>query len=107
MTNEELLAAANNWLNPEQSELSTHNWHCEADKLARYVRRMLDPTPCDEEWWLAAAEMQTAWGNGVYAQAFKSSVEFWVTDTTIANAKTRGQVRQLCAALGIELREEA
>ena len=100
---EYVISAIKAWPRDEWPDESSDS----VEAIARYVQRMLDPTPVDRAWWLSVAEAPTAFTNGVYAHGFESSVEFWAAGTTIANAKTRGQVRQLCSALEIELKEDA
>lgn len=98
MTNEELLTAADKVLN------SRSIVPLAAVKCAEYVRRMLDETPCDEEWFMSVfgeLEIEVSYRRGVWI----THCGLYAEGNIISKTKTRGQVRRLCEDLGIELRE--
>ncbi len=111
MTNEELLTAADKVLN------SRSIVPLAAVKCAEYVRRMLDETPCDETWLEplceSVSDLKTYWilcdRDHCYVAVIRWSggLHLKCGEVSVSERATRGQVRQLCAALGIELREEA
>lgn len=74
-------------------------------KLARHVQRMYDETPVDQEWWKSVVGEACVYHGVLSFESKRNRVEVWCTYRIIAVAKTRGDVRRLCEALGIELRE--
>lgn len=110
MTPDELLAAADAVVQASQ-EYPGDEWYSQktataADKLARHVQRMYDPTPVDWKWWRSVARGKAIYHRQLALEYRKKSIEFLYGYNTIAVMKTRGDVRRLCEVMGIELREE-
>lgn len=98
--------------------------------LANWALPLLDPTPIDEAWlrecgwkgWdvpseeepyslyvpageFVTWELRLAWGYGLSMVRLHDNRKLVVESVELVNAKTRGQLRLLCLALGIELKE--
>jgi len=118
---DELRAAAEYVLKVHEPRLTKKHMHAKTDEavaiLARHVQRMYDDTPVDEVWLLSVGASRQFHSLPIDAVELKFSslpVAVWILPEAvwmylegkgIKENPTRGDVRRLCEALGIELRE--
>ena len=105
MNTDELRAAADVFLGPQDTSQSMASFYSAANKLARHVQRMYDETPVDQKWWKSVVGEACVYHGVLSFESKRNRVEVWCTYRIIAVAKTRGDFRRLCEALGIELME--
>jgi len=121
MSANELRAAADHIVTASQ-EWPTDEWMSRrtveaAEILARHVQRMYDETPVDEAWLLsvgASRQLHSLLIDAVELGFSSLPLAVWILPEAvwmylegkgIKENPTRGDVRRLCEALGIELRE--
>lgn len=110
MNHDELRAAADVFLGPQDTSQSMASFYSAANTLARHVQRMYDETPVDEAWLLSVGARRQYYSLFIGAveldfSSLPAAVWMYVGGKGIKKNPTRGDVRRLCEALGIKLRE--